>query len=136
VATSPTKTSTPRLSEVARHVVVPKDVVSTSWPSVREKCRELGVSFRPWQHGAGQVILAKRASGKYAATIGGTGMSIPRQVGKTFLVGAIVFALCLLFPNLTVIWTAHRLRTADETFGKMQAFAKRRPGAWVRPRLR
>jgi hypothetical protein len=64
------------------------------------------------------VILAKRADGKYAATIGGTGLSIPRQVGKTFLVGAIVFALCLLCPNLTVIWTAHRLRTAEETFGE------------------
>jgi hypothetical protein len=37
-----------------------------------------------------------------------------------------VFALCLLHPNLTVIWTAHRLRTAEETFGKMQVFAKRR----------
>jgi hypothetical protein len=84
------------------------------------------VSFRPWQHGAGQVILAKRADGKYASTIGGTGMSIPRQVGKTFLVGAIVFALCLLRPKLTVIWTSHRLRTSEETFKKMQAFARRK----------
>lgn len=121
-----TRSSTPRLSEQARHVVLPSLVVSTGWPAVRDKCRELGLSFRPWQHGAGQVILAKRADGKYAATIGGTGLSIPRQVGKTFLVAAIVFALCLLRPGLTVIWTAHRLRTAEETFGKMQAFAKRR----------
>jgi hypothetical protein len=99
--------------------------VSTGWPAVREKCRDFGISFRPWQQGAGQVILAKRASGQYASTIGGTGLSIPRQVGKTFLVGAIVFALCLLLPNLTVIWTAHRLRTSEETFKKMQAFARR-----------
>jgi hypothetical protein len=99
---------------------------ATGWPSVRDKCRELGISFRPWQHSTGRLILAKRADGKYAATIGGTGLSIPRQVGKTFLVGAIVFALCLLFPNLTVIWTAHRLRTAEETFGKMQGFARRK----------
>lgn len=123
---APTKPSTPRLSDVARHVVVPPGVVSTGWPAVRDKCRDMGISFRPWQHGAGQVILAKRASGKYAATIGGTGMSIPRQVGKTFLVGAIVFALCLLLPKLTVIWTAHRVRTGEETFKKMQAFARRR----------
>jgi hypothetical protein len=100
--------------------------VATGWPAVRDKCRDLGISFRWWQHPLGQLILAKRANGKYAATIGGTGLSIPRQVGKTFLVGAIVFALCLLRPNLTVIWTAHRLRTAEETFGKMQAFAKRK----------
>jgi hypothetical protein len=121
-----TKPSTPRLSELARHVVVPKGTVTTGWPVVRDKCRDLGISFRPWQPSVGQVILAKRVDGKYAATIGGTGMSIPRQVGKTFLVGAIVFALCLLRPSLTVIWTAHRLRTADETFGKMQVFAKRK----------
>lgn len=120
-----TKPSTPRLSEVARHVVVPKGVVSTGWPAVVAKCREMGIGFRWWQHPVGQIILAKRADGKYAATIGGTGLSIPRQVGKTYLVGAIMFALCLLRPNLTVIWTAHRLRTAEETFGKMQKFAKR-----------
>lgn len=121
-----TKHLTPRLSEIARHVVLPKGVVATGWPSVQAKCAEVGIRFRPWQPPVGRVILAKRADGRYAATIGGTGLSIPRQVGKTFLVGAIVFALCLLFPNLTVIWTAHRLRTAEETFGKLQVFAKRR----------
>lgn len=113
-------------------MVVPKDVVSTGWPAVRDKCSELGISFRPWQDPTGRVILAKRADGKYAATIGGTGLSIPRQVGKTFLVAAIIFALCLLVPNLTVIWTAHRLRTAEETFGKMQTFARRRK---IRPHV-
>jgi phage terminase large subunit-like protein len=126
MAKSLTKPSTPKLSDLARHVVAPKGVVSTGWPAVAAKCAELGISFRPWQPDVGRLILAKREDGKYAATIGGTGLSIPRQVGKTFLVGAIVFALCLLRPNLTVIWTAHRLRTAEETFGKMQAFAKRR----------
>jgi len=126
VKSPPTKSSTPRLSELARHVVVPKDAVSTGWPAVQAKCADLGIRFRPWQPGVGKIILCKRRTGKYAATIGGTGLSIPRQVGKTFLVGAIVFALCLLRPNLTVIWTAHRLRTAEETFGKMLVFAKRR----------
>lgn len=121
-----TTRSAPRLSELARHVVLPRGVVATGWPAVEAKCVELGIRFRPWQPDVGRVILAKRDNGKYAATVGGTGLSIPRQVGKTFLVGAISFALCLLRPNLTVIWTAHRLRTADETFGKMQAFAKRK----------
>lgn len=123
---SPTKRSTPKLSDLAKHVVAPKGVVSTGWPAVEAKCADLGIKPRPWQPDVGRLILAKRADGKYAATIGGTGLSIPRQVGKTFLVGMIVFALCLLRPNLTVIWTAHRVRTAEETFGKMQAFAKRR----------
>jgi hypothetical protein len=124
-AKSPTKTSTRRLSDVAR-VAVPGDITSTGWPAVEAKCKEFGVSFRWWQKPIGQVILGKRANGKYATTIGGTGLSIPRQVGKTFLVGAIIFALCLLRPGLTVIWTAHRLRTAEETFGKMQKFTKRK----------
>lgn len=123
---SPTKRSTPKLSDLARHVVAPKRVVSTGWPSVERKCAQLGITFRPWQPDVGRLILAKRADGKYAATIGGTGLSIPRQVGKTFLVGAIIFALCLLLPNLTVIWTSHRLRTSEETFKKMKGFAKRK----------
>lgn len=121
-----TSRSAPKLSDLAKHVVAPKGIVSTGWPAVRGKCAELGITFRPWQPDVGRLILSKRSDGKYAATIGGTGLSIPRQVGKTFLVGAIIFALCLLRPNLTVIWTAHRLRTAEETFGKMQAFAKRK----------
>jgi hypothetical protein len=37
-----------------------------------------------------------------------------------------VFALCLLRPGLTVVWTAHMMRLAEETFGKMQVFAKKR----------
>lgn len=123
---SPTKSSTPKLSEVARHVVVPAGVKTSGWPAVEKKCADLGIRFRWWQKPIGRIILGKREDGKYASTIGGTGLSIPRQVGKTFLVGAIVFALCLLRPKLTVIWTAHRVRTAEETFGKMQAFAKRK----------
>ena len=121
-----TRPSTPKLSDLARKVIAPKGVVATAWPRVERKCNEFGVRFRPWQPDVGRLILAKRADGKYAATIGGTGLSIPRQVGKTFLVGAIVFALCLLRPKLTVIWTSHRLRTSEETFKKLQAFAKRK----------
>ena len=123
---SPTKPLTPKLSDLARHVRAPKGVVSTGWPAVERKCSELGVRFRNWQPDVGRLILAKRADGKYAATIGGTGLSIPRQVGKTFLVGAIVFALCLLRPKLTVIWTSHRLRTSEETFKKLRAFSQRK----------
>lgn len=126
MATSRTKRSTPKLSDLAKHVVAPKRVVSTGWPTVEATCADLGIKPRPWQPDVGRLILAKRADGKYASTIGGTGLSIPRQVGKTFLVGMIVFALCMMRPNLTVIWTAHRLRTAAETFTKMQAFAKRK----------
>jgi phage terminase large subunit-like protein len=100
--------------------------VSSGWPAVRAKCLDLGVRFDDWQDGLGRAILAKRADGKYAAGVGGVVISIPRQVGKTYTVGAIVFALCILFPGLTVVWTAHRSRTAGETFRAMQGMAKRR----------
>ncbi|WP_417556233.1 hypothetical protein [Microbacterium sp.] len=83
------------------------------------------MAFDPWQDGAGRIIFAKRADGSYAATIGGVVISIPRQVGKTFLIGAIVFALCLLHPGMLVIWTAHQLATSGETFRSMQSMARR-----------
>lgn len=118
--------SEPKLSEVARHIVRPSGIVSTGWNPVRVKLRDLGIRFQLWQQGAARLILAKREDGLYAAGIGGVVISIPRQVGKTFLIGAIIFALCLLHPNLTVIWTAHRVRTARETFRAMQGFARRK----------
>ncbi|WP_280331505.1 terminase [Nocardia wallacei] len=82
------------------------------------------MGFDTWQDGAGRLILAKRADGLYAADT--SVMSIPRQVGKTYLIGAIVFALCLIFPGLTVIWTAHRFKTARETFTSMKGMARRK----------
>ncbi len=122
----PTKPGTRRLSEVARHVVQPAGIVSTGYPSVQAKCRDLGIQHDDWQQGLGRLILGKREDGKYAATVGGVVMSIPRQVGKTFTVGSIIFALCILFPGLMVLWTAHRTRTSNETFRSMQATAKRK----------
>ena len=119
-----TKSSRPKLSDIAKYVVVPDGVVATGWPAVERKCRDLDITFRSWQPDVGRLILAKRADGKYAATVGGTGISIPRQVGKTFLVAAIVFALCLLRPGLTVIWTSHRLRTSEQTFDKMKKMTR------------
>lgn len=86
----------------------------------------MGVEFDSWQHGVGAIALGKRADGKYAATVGGVVLSIPRQVGKTFLVGMIVIALCVLHPGLTVLWTAHRTRTATKTFGSLKAMTSRK----------
>src|SRR5215204_5032685 len=116
-ALAPTKPSTPRLSEFARKVSAPTGIVSTGWPQVEQTCRvKLGITFDPWQDAAGRLILAKRASGKLAAMIDGVGMSVPRQVGKTFLVGGMIFALCVDMPGLLLIWSAHHARTHGETF--------------------
>lgn len=88
-----------------------------------QTCRRLGWGFDRWQFDAGRLILAKRADGTYAADT--TCISIPRQVGKTYLIACIIFALCLLKPGLTVIWTAHRKTTARETFDQFDGMAKR-----------
>jgi hypothetical protein len=86
----------------------------------------MGVTFDSWQHGIGAAALGKRKDGKYAATVGGIVLSIPRQVGKTFLVGMIVIGLCVLFPGMTVLWSAHRTKTATKTFNSLKAMTGRK----------
>lgn len=121
-----TAPSTRPLSDTARHVCKPAGIVSTGWGSVEDRCRLVfGVGFDRWQKDIGALALSKRENGLYAAAVGGVVLSIPRQTGKTYLVAWMVFALCTLIPNLTVVWTAHRTRTSDETFGKMKAMALR-----------
>jgi len=119
------KTQPGRLSDVARHLVLPSGLASTGWPAVRKRCTDMGVSFDQWQADLVRGALGKRADGKYAATIGGCVWCIPRQVGKTFTLGAMLFALCIEHPGLLVLWTAHHGRTTDETFLAMQGFAGR-----------
>lgn len=123
---SKAKVDSRRLSEVARHVVAPDDVVSTGWPRVYKRIRSFGDEFDQWQQDVGSLIFGKRVSGEHAATVGGITLSIARQVAKTFMIGRIVFALCTLFPGLTVIWTAHRTRTSDETFRKLSALCQKK----------
>lgn len=121
-----TKSGAPKLSEQAKHLIVPADITATGWPAVRKTCVEkLGAEFDPWQDGAGRVILSKRNDGNLASMIDGVGMSLPRQVGKTHLIGYTVFALCVNMPGLLVIWTAHHSATTSETFLSMQGFAQR-----------
>ena len=121
-----TKPGTRKLSEVAKYVVQPSGIVSTGWPAVERTCREkLGVNFDEWQRGAGRLALAKRSDGTLAATVGGVGLSLPRQVGKTYLLAGMIFGLCINRPGLLVIWSAHHSKTHAETFLSMQGFAKR-----------
>lgn len=128
-----TKPGTRKLSEIARHLVIPDGIVTTGWPAVEARCANLGVAFDWWQKSLGQIITAKRSDGLYAAGIGGVVMSLPRQVGKTFLINSILFALCLQEPGMTVLWTAHHMKTTNETFGKVQAMARR---SAVKPHVR
>src|SRR5699024_11151024 len=79
----------------------------------------------PWQQGLVMGALGKRADGLYEAGIGGVVASIPRQVGKTYTIGALCFALAMATPESLILWTAHRTRTHAETFGSMAGMAER-----------
>jgi hypothetical protein len=80
----------------------------------------LGVVFDWWQVAIAKLVLAKRADGLYATSEGIACVSIPRQTGKTTMFGYLVVALALLTPGMTVVWTAHHLRTSNQTFRKMR----------------
>lgn len=69
------------------------------------------------------LILSLRADGEYASDT--IVISIPRQVGKTYLIGCIIFALCLMKPGLRVIWTAQVKDTALETFEQFYDMSQR-----------
>ena len=116
-----------KLSDVARHVVLPKDIVTIGWPKVEAQARLCGIEYDGWQRQLGRCILGKTSDGVYAAGIGGVVISICRQVGKTFLIGTMIVMLCILsdYP-LKVLWTAHRTRTSDETFKFMCALVRRK----------
>jgi hypothetical protein len=86
----------------------------------------LGLGFDWWQAQLGTVCLGYDSRGKYAATVGGIGLSIPRQVGKTYFVLAMIVVLCVLFPGLQVVWTAHHLRTSTKTFTTLRGICRRR----------
>lgn len=114
-----------KLSDVAKHLVKPDGMTGTLWGPVNRQCRrKLGIQFDGWQHGAGQLMLATH-NDELAAGVGGFGMSIPRQVGKTYFVGGSLFGLCLERPASKFLWTAHHARTHGETFLAMQDFSQR-----------
>lgn len=127
MATTPLTTppSGSKLSDLARHLVLPEGIVSTAWPSVRAQLDRMDTPLDPWQQGLVMGALGKRADGLYAAGIGGVVASIPRQVGKTYTIGALCFALAMVTPESLILWTAHRTRTHAETFGSMAGMAER-----------
>lgn len=114
-----------KLSEVARHLVKPAGIVTTAYPQVERQLHKMGVVLDRWQAGIGKLILAKNADGQLACVVGGVGMSLPRQVGKTYTIGSIIFALCILIPKLKVVWTSHHMKTTNETLLILVEFTKR-----------
>ena len=114
-----------KLSEIARHLIIPEGIVSTDWPVVERQLRKMNTPLDEWQRGLCKSIVAKRENGQYACGIGGALLSIPRQTGKTYTIGSLVFALCLANPGTLVIWSAHRTKTHNETFRTMGSMTER-----------
>lgn len=106
----------------ARHVVVPEGIVCSAWPRVRNTCHNIGWRFDPWQDAIGRLMLAKKDGGKWASDL--ALLSIPRQVGKSYLLGCVIFAQCLLEPGLKVIWTSHHTATTEEMYESMKELAQ------------
>lgn len=85
-------------------------------------CERIGIIFDPWQRDLNRCLLSKSRNGLYAADT--ALLSIPRQVGKTFDVGGVVFADSIINPGTVTVWTAHRFKVARESFNEMRAWAK------------
>ncbi|MEQ6140598.1 terminase [Bifidobacterium longum] len=119
-----TENSDPKLSEVARHIVMPSGIVTSMFPKVNKRAKACGIRYDRWQQGLLTLILGRRTDGTFAASVGGVVLSICRQTGKTFTVSSLVVILCTLIPNLTVIWTAHHNRTNSNTFDHVRTLVR------------
>lgn len=118
--------TTPRLSEVARHLTIPDGIVTSVFPRIYRHLTSAGVAFDPWQSGLGMAALGCRKDGKYAATVGGVTVSIPRQVGKTFTIGGLLIGLAIEFPGMRIVWTSQHSKTNMNTFRAMQGIVQRK----------
>lgn len=99
--------------------VIPAGIKSSSGLRLVEVARRCGFGLDVWQQQIAWLMFARRADGSYASDT--FGMSIPRQAGKTYLVSALMIALCLSEPKTTVMWTAHHNSVMLETFHHMRA---------------
>src|SRR5665647_1013428 len=106
----------------ARHLVLPSGIASTGWPSVREVCRTVGIDFDPWQADLNTAVLAKDSTGLYAADV--VGISICRQAGKTYDIGGVMFADCIINPGTLAVWTAHHFTVTRESLMALKVMAE------------
>jgi hypothetical protein len=120
--TKPSTSAAEPLVPGARHAVVPKGIVSTAGRGSRRPAATSAGASTPGRTRPGRLILAKAEGGRWAADL--SILSIPRQVGKSYLLGCIIFALCLLNPKLRVIWTSHHTATTEEMYEAMKELAR------------
>lgn len=107
---------------MARKLVLPEGIAATSGPRVIATAAKVGLALDPWQEDIAKLTFAKLADASLASDY--ICMSIPRQAGKTYLVGAMIFAECLITKNTTVAWTAHHNKVMLETFNTLKGYAQ------------
>ncbi len=130
-----TENSDPKLSEVARHIVMPSGIVTQHVPQgqqARPKHAASATRTR-WQQGLLTLILGRRADGTFAASVGGVVLSILPPDRQDLHRLHLVVILCTLIPNLTVIWTAHHNVPNSNTFDHVRTLV-RNPRAHRIPR--
>lgn len=110
------------MTHTVKEFILPDEIASTSFPAVEATCKSIGIRFDRWQQDLNRAILAKTVDGLYAADT--VAMSIPRQVGKTFDIGALVFADSIINAGTTTVWTAHRFKVSRETFNELKTWAR------------
>src|SRR5690625_7254411 len=84
----------PKLSEVARHLIMPDGIVSSDFPLLAPQIERMGTPLDRWKQGLCQAILAKRENGQEACGIGRAIIRTHRQVGKTDKNGAHICCFC------------------------------------------
>ena len=64
-----TESSDPKLSEVARHIVMPSGIVTSMFPKVNKRAKTCGIRYDRWQQGLLTLILGRRKDGTFAASV-------------------------------------------------------------------
>ena len=77
-----TENSDPKLSEVARHIVMPSGIVTSMFPKVNKRAKACGIRYDRWQQGLLTLILGRRTDGTFAASVGGVVFQRPPRPAR------------------------------------------------------
>ncbi len=109
----------PRIgSQLPRISRVPDSVTNAAAADVIEMAALAGVDLDPWQRWVLNNALGEREDGKWSAFE--AVLVVPRQCGKSALLEALMMAALFVWSEKTVIYSAHRFDTAQETFMRLR----------------
>ena len=137
VETTPTPRSSsesPLLSEplasiITHGVQVPRLSKIPVWnqtllPRYLTGMQGLSLTPYPWQKGLLRHLTALDPHNPNMWAASSFGLSVPRQSGKTMVIGTKVFLDAMFLPDQLIVWTAHRFKVAREAFRFMQKLTR------------